>query len=108
MKRIGLTGRIEENQFEQRECFDLLWGKLLRELGYLPIFIPMESDYGALISEFELDGIILSGGNDLNSLNPNALSKRRDTFEKELISIAINTVQVTFNSPTFCIRHSSV
>ena len=33
---------------------------------------------------------MLTGGNDLNSINPSPLSKQRDKFEKELISYAVS------------------
>lgn len=89
MKRIGLTGRLEENQFEQRECFDVQWGSLLTALGFVPVYLPIESNYRQTIEDLHLDGIILSGGNDLSCINDSALSRKRDTFEKDLIELAV-------------------
>ncbi len=89
MKRIGLTGRLESNSLETRECFDINWASLFRSLEFIPICIPMMSDYKAMITELELDGIIFSGGNDLSCNNPNKLSSERDSFEKDLIRTAL-------------------
>ena len=91
MKKIAITQRLIENvgYFEIRDALDIEWGKLFSSLGYLPILLPTEYDFKKYFEEFEINGIILSGGNDLSSIFPDELSKKRDAFEKELLSFAI-------------------
>lgn len=87
MRKIAITQRLVENESykEQRECLDIRWGKVFKKLDFLPIVLPYEYDF----KHYKFDGIILSGGNDLNWLNPNPLNKKRDKFEKKLITYAI-------------------
>ena len=91
MKKILITQRLAENEshFEQREMLDISWGKLFQEINLLPIILPYEYNFENYFKEFKIDGILLTGGNDLNSLNQNILSKKRDEFENKLISYAI-------------------
>ncbi len=91
MKKIFITQRLADNEtyFEQREMLDISWGKLFQEINLLPIILPYEYNFENYFKEFKIDGILLTGGNDLNSLNENRLSKKRDEFEKRLISYAI-------------------
>lgn len=87
MKKIAITQRLLENDTykESRQCLDIRWGKVFRKLDFLPIILP----YGYDFKKYKFDGIILSGGNDLNSLVSNKLNKKRDEFEKNIITYAI-------------------
>lgn len=91
MKKIAITQRLIENvnYFEIRDALDIRWAKLCNRLGYLPILLPTDYDFKHYFEAFEINGIILSGGNDLSSIFPNELSEKRDAFEKELIKFAI-------------------
>lgn len=91
MKKIVLTQRIVLNESypEIREALDIRWAKLLKEIGCLPIILPCEVDFRDYFETCSIDGIILTGGNNLYSLSDDPLSKKRDTFEKELITYAI-------------------
>ncbi len=91
MKKILITQRLVKNDSypEQREMLDIRWGELFEELNFLPIVLPVEYSLFKYFEELEIEGVFIAGGNDLNGYNPNELSKKRDLFEKELISFAI-------------------
>lgn len=91
MKKIVITQRLTKNEsyFEEREMLDISWGKLFNQIDFLPIILPYNYDFKNYFKEFEIDGIFLTGGNDLNILNQNKLSKKRDDFEIKLIEYAI-------------------
>lgn len=90
MKKIAITQRLVLNKtyFEQREALDIKWGLLFQELNFLPIILPIEYGFETYFKAIKIDGIILTGGNDLNSLNPSEESFKRDTFEKALLEYA--------------------
>lgn len=92
MKKIAITARLIENNtyFELRNALDIRWAKLFSELNVLPIPLLTGFDFEKYINNgLYIDAIILSGGNDLNSQNPNYLSETRDKYEKNLINIAL-------------------
>jgi gamma-glutamyl-gamma-aminobutyrate hydrolase PuuD len=91
--RIGVTQRVEDwpKRKERWDCLDQAWTPLLEGLGILPIPIPNTSDdIEALVSNLQLDGVILSGGNDLVSQPGGTnLAPERDATEHRLIEISI-------------------
>jgi N5-(cytidine 5'-diphosphoramidyl)-L-glutamine hydrolase len=91
MKKIAITQRIISNKtyFEQREALDIRWSILFKELNYLPIILPIGIDFKEYFHNNNIEGIMLTGGNDLNSLNINDLSRLRDIYELNLISYGI-------------------
>lgn len=91
MKKIAITQRLIQNQdyHEIREALDINYAKLLEECGFLPIILPYECDFKKYFKKMRIDGIVLTGGNDLYLYNNNELSKKRDKFEYKLISYAI-------------------
>ena len=91
MKKIALTQRllINENYFEMREALDVKWGGLFKKLNFLPIILPIDFEYKKYFHSIKIDGVILTGGNDLNVENKNYLSLKRDQFEKKIIRYAI-------------------
>lgn len=91
MKRIALTQRLIENDsyYEVRECLDINWFRFFEKLDFIPIPISSETSIENIFSVMALDGIILTGGNDLYSLNNNDLSKKRDDFEFNLLKESI-------------------
>ena len=91
MKIIAVTQRLllNQNYYEMREALDVKWGKLFKKLNYLPVILPIEFEFRKYFSFMKIDGIILTGGNDLNISNKNELSLKRDSFEKGLIRYAI-------------------
>ena len=66
MLRVGLTQRVDLQREERRDCLDQAWSSLLIENSMLPIPLPNHTaDPGALLRELQLDGVVLTGGNDL-------------------------------------------
>jgi putative glutamine amidotransferase len=80
---------LNDSYYELRETLDVKWGKLLKELDFLPIILPFKYDFEQYFDTFGIDGILLTGGNDLNSLNQSDESKQRDVFELKLIRYGI-------------------
>lgn len=91
MKKIAITQRLiqNENYYEIREALDINYCKLVNACGFLPIVLPYEIEFNKYFEELRIDGVILTGGNDLNSCNCNELSKKRDIFEKKLLAYCI-------------------
>lgn len=91
MKKIAITQRLIQNEsyYEVREALDVNWGRLFSALNYLPIVLPIEIDFEEYFKQIGIDGILLTGGNDLNSIQSNELSMQRDEFEFKLISYGI-------------------
>jgi gamma-glutamyl-gamma-aminobutyrate hydrolase PuuD len=92
MKKVLITQRliIDENHYEHREALDVNWGKVFMELNILPIPLPVEYDFTKYFDCIDIDGVLLTGGNDLNSVTPGLESKKRDVFEKKIIKYAIS------------------
>lgn len=84
---IGISQRLicNESYFEERETLALDWGRFFSD--YFESFLPLPLSYEVDFSRYEpyLSGVILSGGNDLNALNPNELSFKRDEYEKQIV-----------------------
>jgi len=89
--KIAITQRLmlNDSYYELRETLDTRWGLLFDKLNFLPIVLPIEYDFKKYFENIEIDGILLTGGNDLNSLSQSKESEQRDTFEKKLIEYGI-------------------
>ena len=94
MKRIGITQRIElvADYGEKRVCLDQNWGRLLLTAGLLPLpLFNLESNMQTYFETLHLDGLILSGGNDIatitGAVNP---APERDLFESRLLQHCSN------------------
>lgn len=91
MKRIGLTQRVEEvpGYRERRDCLDQEWVNLLSPLGYLPIPLPNQIiDVDRFVTALQLDGVILTGGNDLCGMEGGSnFAPERDEFEHLLLDV---------------------
>lgn len=83
MLRIGLTQRQEPipGRDETRDALDQRWAELLWSLGYLPIPLcsSLHGVSDAYLDALALDGILLTGGNDLGS------APARDQLETQLL-----------------------
>lgn len=90
--RIGVSQRVEviQSYGERRDCLDQQWFRLLESLGYTPVPIPNSlSNVAEWLKSTGIEGLILSGGNDLSHL-PDAsnASAERDETEKALLTVA--------------------
>ena len=90
MNRIGITQRLvrEEKYDEIRNALDIRWQELLLSIDLIPLPIPINIDF-SLYADLDLNGIILTGGNDLSSQSDNLLSNLRDKHEIECIRYSI-------------------
>ena len=84
MKRIGLTQRVEiiEPGKERRDCLDQKWVSLLSACGLLSI--PLCNGVENIefyLDTLSLDGLILTGGNDLVAYGDSGTAPERDKFE---------------------------
>ncbi|MCH7802248.1 MAG: gamma-glutamyl-gamma-aminobutyrate hydrolase family protein [Chloroflexi bacterium] len=90
MKLIGLTQRVEVvvSYGERRDCLDQNWATLLTQLGYCPI--PLSNrveDVDLYLATLRLDGVILTGGNDLGDTASDDAAPERDGFEHRLLDV---------------------
>lgn len=89
--KIGLTQRVETvpSYNERRDCLDQAWGEFIRRCGLMPVPLPNRGgDAQQLICELRLDGVILTGGNDLACLpDSRTAAPERDAFERGLLAL---------------------
>jgi len=90
MKIVAITPRLVENEAynEIREAFDINWPRFIIQAGATP-FLLSTSHTENIIERMMPDGLVLTGGNDLASVNQNNLSRTRDSFEKNLLKLCI-------------------
>jgi len=90
--RIGLTQRVDEIAAygERRDALDQKWGELLGKLGIFAIPLSNRTpDPKAYLEALDLDGFILTGGNDLSHLpNPVNAAPERDRLEQAVLEYA--------------------
>jgi len=86
MKLIGITQRVTfvPEYRERRDALDQKWVSLLHGCGYLPYPIPNHPGLLSSILRLPLQGIILTGGNTLNTDAP-----ERDQVEKKILEYAL-------------------
>ena len=87
MKPIGISQRVEyiESYNERRDCLDQAWTTLTLQMGLLPFPLPtLAPDPTLLFTRFELQGLILTGGNDLGQ------DIHRDEFETGCVQTCID------------------
>ena len=88
MKRIAVSQRLDgvAGRDEWRDAVDTVWGKILWDLGFLPIpacnSVPDAAEY---VSALAPDGILMTGGNDLGE------APARDATEVALLDYAEST-----------------
>ena len=84
--RIGITLRVEniEKYNENRDAISQEWTSFIEKFDGIPIFIPNTlSNTKSFLDELNLDGIILSGGDNFGE------NKNRDETEIESIKFGI-------------------
>ena len=90
MKCIALTQRVQilPDIHERRDSLSQEWATLSASCGFLPILLPNAIPVAeALIGQVPVDGILLSGGNDLACYGGDA--PERDQVEHFLVTYAI-------------------
>ncbi len=91
MMRIGITQRLLSDDItgEIRSGLDIRWYHLFDRAGWYPVVIPIYKGILQYLEESGLDGIIISGGNDLSIIAPSPLSRMRDEIEMDVIDWSI-------------------
>lgn len=87
LSKIGITMRITSSQTypEKRDAISHDWLKFFKKSKYVPIIIPnLLEDVNVFLTELDLDGIIISGGDNLGD------DQIRDQTEKEIINFCVN------------------
>lgn len=96
-KLILISQRIIKNEYETKSALSLDWIDLLnnyKDTNILPIF--PNSNLYEISNNFNITGIIISGGNDVSTAKANFISFKkeesiiRDNFEEKLLDFAIN------------------
>jgi len=90
MKLVAVTQRVTvvESYNERRDCLDQQWVTFLRECRIVPILLPNSSSVVSdLLRRIPIDGILLTGGNDLADYGGNA--PERDETEFMMLDYAI-------------------
>ncbi len=93
IKKVLVTQRLELVPVykEEREMLDASWFAFLSRCGLLPIPVSHRIAPKDYLKALTPDGIVLTGGNDLSVFDlSNELNKKRDTFETELVSLALS------------------
>jgi putative glutamine amidotransferase len=94
MRRLGITQRVEviHDYGERRDCLDQRWSELAFRLDFIPVPLPnITPDLASVIAlDLQLDAVLLSGGNTISALDPDApnTAPERDRFEYALIDAA--------------------
>ena len=92
MRRVAITQRVDiaESHGERRDALDQAWTTGLQQLGIMPILVPNTlTDPAAWFASIGIEGLILTGGNDLSAY-PDAANAapERDRTEAALLSAA--------------------
>lgn len=90
MKLIAVTQRVDKilSYGEERDALDEKWTQFLIICGYIPLLVPNNVEAAKmLLKHVRVDGIILTGGNNLVKYGGDA--PQRDETERYLISYAI-------------------
>lgn len=89
MKPIFITQRVATipEYGERRDCLDQNWFRFLASCGAAPIAVPNDvAVLDQLIETVTPGGVVLTGGNDLESVGGDA--PERDETERHLLSLA--------------------
>lgn len=91
MKIIAVTQRLIRYGAAQtvNNSSDASLYPFLISIGLLPVFLPCSSDVEPYFAHMDIQGILLSGGNDLSRFSHNDLDSMRDEFEHNLIETGI-------------------
>ncbi|QDI88796.1 peptidase C26 [Candidatus Nitrosopumilus sp. SW] len=86
--RVGISLRVVDapNYNEKRDALSQDWIFFLEKLGVIPVFIPNNmSDVKDFLKEMNIDGLILSGGDNIGD------HPERDKTERNVIEFAIES-----------------
>lgn len=93
MKRIGVSQRvvIDAAHGERRDALDQRWMGLLESAGLLPVLLPnVLKDIEGYCRTLAVEGLLLTGGNDLARLGTVAAALERDAVETAALDYAMS------------------
>lgn len=99
IKKIFITSKLILNKFKKKEIsLDQEWFEYLNSINLIGFsgFYKKKSKIINIVNDF--DGLIVSGGGDINKIKKNKLSEIRDKFELELINLFLKK-----KKPILCI-----
>ena len=86
MKKILISPKILHDKYGQLGQFlDLSWASFFHKKAEIFTWTPGKKTY----KDFNFDGLVLSGGNDLYSIKKNKENLIRDRFESRLVELAM-------------------
>lgn len=91
MSAVAITQRVvmTRGHGEHRDCLDQAWSRFLAACNLIPVLIPNVKEVAlALCSTIRINGLVLTGGNDLGALGGDA--PERDTVENALLDHALD------------------
>lgn len=88
MRRIGVTQRLvrDVSTGEERDALDLRWTVFLEQCALLAVPAPSSASPEQWLEALSIQGVLITGGNDLSSVSDDPLSARRDAFERALLA----------------------
>lgn len=89
-KLIAVTQRVERVEAigERRDALSQEWAELAEDCGFAPLLLPNRlSTVRQLLAALPVEGVLLTGGNDLASCGGDA--PERDAVERYLIQAAV-------------------
>lgn len=83
--KIGISLRVTEahEYQEKRDSISHDWSRFLEKIGAIPILIPNTTNVKVFLDNLEVDGLVLSGGDNIGD-NP-----ERDKTERELLEYGL-------------------
>jgi len=90
VRTIAVTQRVTviAEYGERRDCLDQAWARFLAACELLPLPLPNVAEVALeLCREHRIEGLLLTGGNDLASLGGDA--PERDHTERSLLDLAL-------------------
>lgn len=91
MKKVVITQRIEfiESYGEVRTALDIAWANLLEKYGILLLPISNLSSIDRIFKDIKIDGVILTGGNNLGVITNNPRDVLRDQLDGKVLEYAL-------------------
>ena len=92
MKHILVSQRISliPEYGEERDSLDVRWCDFCVKAGLVPVLFPANGNVGLYFDEFRIEGVLLTGGNDLAIFDPSQVNVKRDRLEEELVNAALS------------------
>jgi gamma-glutamyl-gamma-aminobutyrate hydrolase PuuD len=88
MKRLGITPRlyVDTATNELRCTIDSRWISFLNLQSFQPIILPYGIDIEKYMHDFNITGVILTGGGDLSVISHLEIDSLRDDFERKILN----------------------